>query len=609
MNRNRKYNNPEWLPTAKKEMEQRGWAEADIIFFTGDAYIDHPSFGTAILSRILESQGFRIAVVPQPNWRDDLRDFRKMGQPRLFFAVTAGSMDSMVNHYTATKRLRSDDAYSPGGKAGFRPDNATIVYSRILKKLFPETPVIIGGIEASMRRFAHYDYWEDKVRPSILIESGADLLVYGMGEKPLLEITRLIDRNVPIKNLVNIPQTVFAVKSGEETDKERETVTVKLHSFEKCISDKLSYAENFRIVEEESANPNAKLIMQNSGNKTVIANPPFPPPEEKELDRYYDLPFTRLPHPRYFKKGAIPAYEMIKNSITIHRGCFGGCSFCTISAHQGRFISSRSENSIVNEAREICQKSGFKGYISDIGGPTANMYKMGGKDPGICRKCKKTSCIFPVVCNNLDTSHRSLLELYRKIRALPAIKKAFVSSGIRYDLFLGLQGDASHGEYAAEVIKHHVSGRLKVAPEHTSPHVLRLMRKPGFSLFREMKKLFDEVNRQEGLNQQLIPYFISGHPGCSLDDMADLAAETSKLNIRPEQVQDFTPTPMTLSTVIYYTGLDPFTGKKVFSARTRKEKKLQNSFFFLHNKEKRQEVKKELIKAGKKELADKLNRK
>lgn len=609
MNPQRKYNNAEWLPTGRKEMEQRGWAEADIIFFTGDAYVDHPSFGTAILSRILDSQGFRVGVVPQPNWQDDLRDFKKMGQPRLFFGVTAGSMDPMVNHYTATKRLRSNDAYTPGGKAGFRPDNATIVYTRILKKLFPSTPVIIGGIEASMRRFAHYDYWEDKVRPSILVESGADLLVYGMGEKPLLEITRLLERNVPINNLLNIPQTVFAVNSGKEELKEQETGTVRLHSFEKCRREKQSYAENFRTVEEESVNPEPKRIVQKSGNKTVVANPPFPPPEEKEMDSYYNLPYTRLPHPRYLKKGTIPAYEMIKNSITIHRGCFGGCSFCTISAHQGRFVSSRSESSVVNEAMEICQKSAFKGYISDIGGPTANMYKMGGKNPSLCRKCKKTSCLFPFVCSNLDTSHQSLIELYRKIRTLPGVKKAFVSSGIRYDLFLRGQGDPSHIEYASEIIKHHVSGRLKVAPEHTSPHVLRLMRKPGFGLFREMKKLFDKVNRQQGLNQQLIPYFISGHPGCSLDDMADLAAETNKLNIMPEQVQDFTPTPMTLSTVMYYTGINPFTGKEVFSARTRNEKKLQNSFFFLHKREKRESLKKELIKAGRKELAEKLNRK
>ncbi len=605
MNRRPENTEMQWLPSGKKEMEERGWDEADIIFVTGDAYIDHPSFGTAILSRLLESQGFRVAVVPQPNWRDDLRDFRKMGRPRLFFAVTAGAMDSMVNHYTATKRLRSDDAYTPGGKAGFRPDNATIVYTRILKGLFPETPVIIGGIEASMRRFSHYDYWQDKVRPSILIESGADMLVYGMGEKPLSEISRLLDRNVPVENLVNIPQTVFASGSDEESTA-KVTGQLWLHSFEKCRSDKKKYAENFRLLESESAAPGTSQIIQKTGNLKVIANPPFPPPSEKETDIYYDLPYTRMPHPRYRKKGAIPAFEMIKDSVTIHRGCFGGCSFCTISAHQGKFISSRSERSILDEVKKITLNSQFRGYISDIGGPTANMYRMGGKDLKTCKKCKKPSCIYPAVCNNLDTSHKPLIELYRRIRNVPGVKKAFVSSGIRYDLFLR-ESDDNHGhQYVTEVIINHVSGRLKIAPEHTSPQVLRLMRKPHFGLFRKMKRLFDKINKDNGLNQQLIPYFISGHPGCTVTGMAELAEETKKMNIKPEQVQDFTPTPMTLSTVMYYTGIDPFTGEKVYSARTREDKKLQNSFFFWHKKDQRLKLRRELIKSGRKDLAEKI---
>ena len=644
-----------WLPTSRKEVLARGWDELDVILFSGDAYIDHPSFGIAVLGRVLENMGLHVAIVPQPNWRDDLRDFKKLGKPRLFFGVSAGAMDSMVNHYTANKRLRSDDAYTPGGIAGQRPDYPTIVYTRILKQFFPETPVIIGGIEASMRRFTHYDYWQNKLKPSILIESGADLLVYGMGEKAIMEIARLMERGVPVDNLVNIAQTAVIVEdnkfysgdkrtdneTGEPGSQENKaggagsrdeavspgsqenkadifgsqeneaggkgiTGTIRLHSHEECMADKKKYALNFRMVEEESNKLEAAVIVQSVEDRTVVVNPPCPPPGEKEMDRIYDLPFTRLPHPRYNKKGAIPAYEMIRHSVTLHRGCFGGCSFCTISAHQGKFISSRSEKSVLKEVESITRMPDFKGYISDLGGPSANMYRMQGRDMKVCSKCRKPSCIFPVVCPNLETSPAPLLSIYRKVRSMPGIKKAFVGSGIRYDLFLDRIDQQSYRDYARELIKHHVSGRLKVAPEHSDGKVLNMIRKPSFSLYRKMQKLFDQVNREEGLNQQLIPYFISSHPGCGNTEMAELAVITKQMNIRPEQVQDFTPTPMTLATVIFYTGINPYTMEKVNVARSRREKLAQQQFFFWYKKEYRDRIRKELLKMGRKDLADKL---
>ena len=644
-----------WLPTSLKEVRARGWDTLDVILFSGDAYIDHPSFGIAVLGRILADMGLRVAVVPQPNWRDDLRDFRKLGKPRLFFGVSAGAMDSMVNHYTANKRLRSDDAYTPAGRAGQRPDYPTIVYTRILKKLYPGTPVIIGGVEASMRRFTHYDYWQDKLLPSILIDSGADLLVYGMGEKAITDIARLMERGVPVTNLVNIPQTAFKAENGgtsgvradlvgkkcmadktvssetnNQTPERRGADTgpyssslttgaaydhsngqkgkgvVKLYSHEECMADKKKYAINFKIIEEESNKLEASAIVQDNGNFSVIVNPPYPPPGEKELDRIYDMPFTRLPHPRYRNKGIIPAYEMIRHSVTMHRGCFGGCSFCTISAHQGKFVSSRSEKSVLQEVEKVRDMPDFKGYISDLGGPSANMYKMQGKDMKVCRKCRKPSCIFPIICPNLETSPAPLLRIYRKARSIQGIKKAFVGSGIRYDLFLDKMDQESYRDYARELIKHHVSGRLKVAPEHSDDKVLKMMRKPPFSLYKRMQKLFDEINREEGLNQQLIPYFISSHPGCGNTEMAELALITKNMNFRPEQIQDFTPTPMTLATVIYHTGINPYTMKKVRVARTRQEKLTQQQFFFWYKKEYRERIRTELLKMGRQDLVDKL---
>ena len=565
-----------WLPTSKKEIDNLGWDYIDIIFFTGDAYIDHPAFGSALIARVWQKLGLRVAVIPQPNWRDDLRDFKKLGTPHLFFAVSSGNMDSMVNHYTANKRLRSNDAYTPDDKAGFRPDYATVVYSNILKKLFPETPVIIGGIEASLRRLTHYDYWKNQLLPSILIDSKADLLVYGMGEKPAADIALRIAKGENIVSLTDIPQTVYKsqnIPSGGNV--------LQLNSYEVCKSDKKKFAENFRLVEEESNVFAPRTIVEQTGDYNIIVNPPYVAMNQTEIDEIYDLPFTRMPHPRY-KNKRIPSYEMIRHSVNIHRGCFGGCSFCTISAHQGKFIVSRSEKSILREVKQIAQMSDFKGHISDVGAPSANMYEMRGKNADVCKKCSRASCLFPAICNNLNNDHSKLISIYKKIRTLPEIKKATVGSGLRYDLFIDKNGFLNKicEEYFIELVKYHVSGRLKVAPEHVSDKVLKSVRKPSFDLFKLLKIKFDKINKDENLNQQIIPYFISCLPYCTLDDMKNLANETKKLNIRPEQVQAFTPTPMTLASAIYYSGINPYTGEKVFTAKTIAERQKQNEQFF-----------------------------
>ncbi|SHJ06011.1 uncharacterized radical SAM protein YgiQ [Tangfeifania diversioriginum] len=606
INRNRN----EWLPTSRKEMKELGWQQADVILFSGDAYIDHPSFGAAVIGRVLEAEGLKVAIVPQPNWQDDLRDFKKLGAPRLFFAVTGGNMDSMVNHYTANKRKRSDDAYTPGGRPGQRPDYATITYSNILKKLFPDVPLIIGGIEASLRRLTHYDYWSDKLMPSILEDSKADLLFYGMGEKSIVEFARLIQRGVPLENLTNIPQTAFMAGAEEDYATQKEWNELELASHEECLTDRKKFARNFMHIEEESNKMEAKKLVQRVGKRKVVVNPPWPVFREEEIDRVYDLPYTRLPHPRYHNKETIPAYEMIRHSINIHRGCFGGCTFCTISAHQGKFIVSRSEKSVLKEVEKVTQMPDFKGYISDLGGPSANMYKMKGIHEEICRKCKRASCIFPNICKNLDTSHKPMLELYEKVRNNPKVKKAFVGSGIRYDMILAKTGnpetDKVNRKYLREVIKHHVSGRLKVAPEHTSDEVLKFMRKPSFKLFEELNREFNKINREENLKQQLIPYFISSHPGSNAEDMAHLAIQTKNMNFRLEQVQDFTPTPMTLATVIYYSGYHPYTMEKVFTARSQSAKKEQRKFFFWYKREYRKSIMSELKAKGRQDLIKKL---
>ena len=587
------YNIQQWLPTTKKEVEQRGWKSIDVILFTGDAYVDHPSFGGAVIGRLLESLGLNVAIVPQPNWQDDLRDFKKLGKPNLFFGISPGCMDSMVNHYTAAKRRRSDDAYTPGNRSGARPDMPTIVYTKILKELFPDTPVIIGGIEASLRRFTHYDYWKDSLKPSILHESQADMLVYGMGEKPLTEICRMLQRGIPFQSLTNIPQTSVIRHKDEKYATNKKWQTITLASHEECLSDKRKYATNFRYIEEESNSLHAAKLIQPIGDELIIVNPPYPPMTTTEIDAIYDLPFTRLPHPKYRGK-EIPAYNMIRHSITMHRGCFGGCAFCTISAHQGKFISSRSEASILREVQHVCDMPDFKGTITDLGGPSANMYMIKGKDHRICEQCKRPSCLHPTVCKNLNTDHSHLLHLYDQVRRDTRGKHCFVGSGIRYDLSMYRTGnkevDAINREYLETVIRHHVSGRFKVAPEHTSDKVLHLMRKPSFKLFRELTARFNTINNREHLRQQIIPYFISSHPGCSLEDMADLAINTKELDFKLEQVQDFTPTPMTLATDMYYSGFHPYSLRKIQSAKTETEKKRQNIFFFWYKREFKNEI-------------------
>lgn len=598
-----------WLPVTKKEVESRGWNELDVVIISGDAYVDHPSFGTAVIGRILEREGFRVAIVPQPNWKDDLRDFKKFGKPRLFFGVTAGCMDSMVNHYTANKRLRSDDAYTPGGKAGFRPDYATIVYAKILKKIYPETPVVIGGIEASLRRYVHYDYWSDKLMKPILLESGADMLLYGMGEKALIELLKQLRNNVPFHLIRNIPQTAYITDKNEDVQK-NEWKRLELFSYENCLKDRLNYACNFRVIEEESNCISDKQILQRAGDKVLVVNPPFPTMTEKEIDASFNLPYTRLPHPKYQKKDPIPAYDMIKFSINLHRGCFGGCSFCTISAHQGKFVSSRSEKSILSELKAVTELPDFKGQISDLGGPSANMYRMEGIDKSICSTCRKPSCIYPVVCKNLNINHHPLLAIYKKVREHPAVKKATIGSGVRYDMLQSNDKEKDRknalSKYAEELIHFHVSGRLKVAPEHSADHVLEIMRKPGFEKFVFFKKYFDEVCRKHGMNQQLIPYLISAHPGCTAADMAELAVITKELGYRLEQVQGFTPTPMTLATVIYYTGVHPYTLKPVFVEKSASKRKEQNSFFFWYKKELQNEILQLLKNAGRMDLVSRL---
>ncbi len=599
-----------WLPSSRKELKKRGWGSVDVILFSGDAYVDHPSFGAAVIGRVLEAEGLKVAIVPQPNWQDDLRDFKKLGKPNMFFAVTAGSMDSMVNHYTANKRKRSNDSYTPGGKPGYRPDYATITYSKIIRELYPEVPLVIGGIEASLRRVTHYDYWSDKLMPGILADSGADLLFCGMAEKSIVEFVRLLQKGVPIAKLTTIPQTAFIKPVNEAYATKPGWDELELASHEECLADKRKFARNFMHIEEESNKVQARKLVQKAGNRQIVINPPWPPYSEKEIDRVYDLPYTRLPHPRYHNKEAIPAYEMIRHSINIHRGCFGGCTFCTISAHQGKFITSRSEESILKEVEKVTRMPDFKGYISDLGGPSANMYKMKGIHQEVCDKCKRPSCIFPSICKNLDTNHKPMTSLYKQVRSHPKVKKAFIGSGIRYDLILEKTGreevDEENMDYLREVIRNHVSGRLKVAPEHTSDEVLKFMRKPSFGLFKQLYHEFKKINNEENLGQQLVPYFISSHPGSRTENMAELAIETKKLDFRLEQVQDFTPTPMTLATVIFYSGYHPYTMQKVYSAKGKQEKLNQRQFFFWYKNEYRRSIINELKAKNREDLVVKL---
>ena len=593
----------DWLPTTRKEAELRGWDELDVIMFSGDAYVDHPSFGATVICRLLEAEGLRVAIVPQPNWQDDLRDFKKMGRPRLFFGISAGCMDSMVNKYTAAKRFRSEDAYSPNGKHSMRPEYATTVYSTILKKLYPDCPVVIGGIEASMRRFTHYDYWQDSLKKSILVDSKADILVYGMGEQPMTALCKAmqeklqessdghITADVAREITKDIRQTGYLVPKSDITINDESDKVLAPHNV--CLKDKAKQAANFLAIEKESNKVSAKRLMQEYDEGVVIINPPFPTMTTEQLDHSFDLPYTRLPHPKYNGK-RIPAYDMIKHSVNIHRGCFGGCAFCTISAHQGKFIVNRSQESILREINEIAKMEDFKGYLSDLGGPSANMYMMKGRNSELCAKCSRPSCIQPRICPNMNIDHSALLELYKKVDALPCIKKSFIGSGVRYDMLLHRSGDKRLDEasdrYTEELIRNHVSGRLKVAPEHTNDAVLKLMRKPSFKQFHDFKRIFDRINSKHNLKQQIIPYFISSHPGSTVESMAELAAETKQLNFHLEQVQDFTPTPMTMATEMYYTGINPETGEKVYVARSMQDKEAQRKFFFWYKPEERKQI-------------------
>lgn len=609
----KRYEITDWLPTTKKEVERRGWDEIDVILFSGDAYVDHPSFGAAVIGRTLEAEGLRVAIVPQPNWRDDLRDFKKLGRPRLFFGISAGCMDSMVNKYTANKRIRSEDSYTPDGRPDMRPDYPSIVYSKILRELYPDAPILLGGIEASMRRVSHYDYWQDELKKSILCDSQADLLIYGMGEKPIVDVANFIAAIVENDHLpyatrkvvpLHLPQIAYLSKEISTTPED-----ILLHSHKDCLQNKKKHAENFKHVEEESNKYHASRIIQPVDDKFVVVNPPYKPMSTADLDRSFELPYTKLPHPKY-KNKRIPAYDMIKFSVNIHRGCFGGCAFCTISAHQGKFIVSRSKESILKEVEALVERPDFKGYLSDLGGPSANMYQMGGKNLEICHKCKRPSCIHPNVCPNLNTDHTPLLKLYKEVDAIKGIKKSFIGSGVRYDLLLHQSKDERTNKaaekYTTELIENHVSGRLKVAPEHTSDKVLHIMRKPSFKQFYEFKRKFDKINEEKNLRQQLIPYFISSHPGCSEEDMAELAVLTKELDFQLEQVQDFTPTPMTVATEAWYTGYHPYTLEPIFSAKSSDEKLNQRQFFFWYRPEMKRTIVKSLQKMNRGDLIDQL---
>ncbi|MHC1777789.1 MAG: YgiQ family radical SAM protein [Lentimicrobium sp.] len=602
----------DWLPVSREELDKRGWDEVDVIIVSGDAYVDHPSFGHAVMGRLVEKAGFRVAILPQPNWRDDLRDFKKLGKPRLFFGVTAGCMDSMVNHYTANRRLRSDDAYTPGGVSGFRPDYATVVYTGILKKIFPDVPVILGGIEASMRRLTHYDYWSDSLKPDILTWSGADMLVFGMGEKAIKALLHRLAAGESIQQIRDVEQTAFIVPAGELLPELPGIGTLELPSHEECLTDKKNFARHFRIFEEESNRWQGARLLERNGDSVTVVNPPNQPMAEAEIDSAFDLPYTRHPHPRYNKRGQIPAFEMIRNSINLHRGCFGGCAFCAISAHQGKFVVSRSEKSIMEELKQVASSPDFKGHITDMGGPSANMYLMKGIDTDKCKKCKRASCIFPTICRNLNTDHRPMTALYKKAMLVQGVKRITIGSGIRYDMLVG-RSEAENkanglDEYLKQVITKHVSGRLKVAPEHSAQNVLQIMRKPHYRTFIEFQKRFDEINRQNGMRQQLIPYFISSHPGSRAEDMAELACETMKQGFRLEQVQDFTPTPMTLATAIYYTGIDPYTLKPVYVAKVKEDKINQQRFFFWYKPENKRWLSDTLRKMGRNDLLDKFGK-
>lgn len=580
---------PKPLPMSLEEMHERGWDEADIVFVTGDAYIDHPSFAMAILGRVLEAAGFRVAILSQPDWRS-ADPWKTFGRPRLFFAISAGNMDSMINHYTASKKVRNSDAYSPGGRIGLRPDRATLSYCQRAREAYKGVPIIAGGVEASLRRLAHYDYWSEKVRKSILLDCKADLLVYGMGEDSIVEIAKRIDKGEPLTNLRDMRGVAYALGASETPPAD----CLVLPSYEEVCADKPTFAEATRMIHNETNPYNARRLLQYHDRQAIVANPPPLPVSEKVMDRIYGLPYTRRPHPRYTEP--IPAFEMIKDSITIMRGCFGGCTFCSITAHQGRIIQSRSKESILSEIETMGADPSFKGTISDIGGPTANMYQMKCSKPEVEAVCRRQSCVHPTICKLLGTDHAPLVDLLREARQTDGIKKVLVASGIRMDLA------RLSPEYMKDLVQHHVGGHLKVAPEHVDPYVLDKMRKPSTDDFEKFAQVFDSESKKAGKKQYIIPYYIASHPGSDLDAMIALAVFLKQSGYRPDQVQDFIPAPFDVATAMYYTGIDPFTRKPVYVAQHLRDRKLQRALLQYFKPENYFEVRQALEKAGRQDL-------
>ncbi|MEC8337637.1 MAG: YgiQ family radical SAM protein [Planctomycetota bacterium] len=576
------------LPISRDEMLDRGWDSVDVVFVTGDAYVDHPSFAAAILSRVLEAAGFRVGILPQPDWRS-CDPWKTFGRPRLFFAVSAGNMDSMINHYTANRKVRNDDAYSPGGRIGMRPDRATLAYCQRAREAFKGVPVVAGGVEASLRRLAHYDYWSDKVRRSILLDCKADLLAFGMGEELILEIARRLDAGEGVRDLRDMRGVAYAMGASETPP----TDALTLPSYEEVVQDKRCFAQATKMIHNETNPYNARRLIQWHDRQAVVTNAPMLPISEGSMDTVYELPYTRKPHPSYTE--SIPAFEMIKDSVTIMRGCFGGCTFCSITTHQGRIIQSRSRDSVKREVREMADDKDFKGVVSDIGGPTANMYQMRCLKPEVEAVCRRQSCVHPTICKLLGTDHGPLVQLMKDVRETPGIKKALVASGIRMDLA------RRSPEYMRDLTKHHVGGHLKVAPEHTDPDVLDKMRKPSGDDFEAFAEIFNQESKRAKKKQYLIPYYIASHPGSDLDAMIDLALYLKRTGYRPDQVQDFIPAPFDVATAMYYTGIDPFSGKEVHIARHLRDRKLQRALMQFFKPENYFQVRKALEKAGRKD--------
>lgn len=577
------------LPMSMAEARERGWETLDVVFVTGDAYIDHPSFAMAILGRVLEAAGFRVGIISQPDWRN-CEAWKEFGRPRLFFGISAGNMDSMINHYTANRKVRNNDAYSPGGRIGLRPDRATLSYCQRAREAFKGVPVIAGGVEASLRRLAHYDYWSDKVKRSILLDCKADLLVYGMGEDAIVEIARRLDAGEEVKDLREMRGVAYAMGASETPPAD----AAALPTFDEVSNDKFAFAEATKIIHNETNPYNAKRLVQYHDRQAVVCNPPPLPVSENVMDRMYGLPYTRQPHPNYTEP--IPAFTMIKDSITIMRGCFGGCTFCSITAHQGRIIQSRSKESILGEISQMADNPKFKGVISDIGGPTANMYQMKCSRPEVEAVCRRQSCVHPTICKLLGTDHQPLLEVMREARQTKGIKKVLVASGIRMDLA------RRSPEYMRDLVQHHVGGHLKVAPEHTDPDVLDRMRKPSNDDFEQFTEVFNQESERAGKRQYIIPYYIASHPGSDLDSMINLALFLKQSGYRPDQVQDFIPAPFDVATAMYHTGIDPFTKKPVFVAKHLRDRKLQRALMQFFKPENYFEVRKALEKAGRQDL-------